>query len=240
MINSDIVYDYNEAGYLYVNKPYNWTSFDTINKIRYFFRYYAGLKSIKIGHSGTLDPLASGVLIICTGKKTKEIENFQNLEKEYTGVFRLGETTPSFDLETDSDAFYDISHITNEAIYATAKQFEGEIMQSAPLYSAKKINGKRAYEYARTGKNIIIPANKIFIKKFEITNIKLPEISFKIICGKGTYIRSLANDYGKALNSGACLIQLCRTRIGEITLKDTKSIDEIEQIIINQYSEKNC
>jgi tRNA pseudouridine55 synthase len=183
----------------------------------------------KIGHAGTLDPLATGLLIVCTGKQTKNIEQYQAQEKEYTGTFYLGATTPCFDLEKPIDAHYPTEHITNELIYATTKQFIGKIQQTPPLFSAIKIDGKRAYDIARAGQTAEIKSKEITITEFEITRIALPEVDFRVVCSKGTYIRSLANDFGLALNSGAHLTALCRTRIGEYLLKNAMSIEEFEK-----------
>ena len=211
------------AQVLLVDKPLEWTSFDVVKKLKY------GLKIKKIGHAGTLDPLATGLLILCTGKKTKEIESFQAQEKEYTGTFILGQTTPSYDLETAVDSTHDITHITGEQVKAAAKTFEGWIDQVPPVFSAVKVQGKRAYESARAGKEIQLKAKKVEIKLFEITSVALPEVSFRVICSKGTYIRSLARDVGRELQVGAYLASLRRTRIGEFRVEDAKTLAEILQ-----------
>ncbi|MDH5476468.1 MAG: tRNA pseudouridine(55) synthase TruB [Cyclobacteriaceae bacterium] len=210
-----------EAKVLLVNKPYQWTSFDVVKKLRY------ALKVKKIGHAGTLDPLATGLLILCTGKMTKQIENFQAQEKEYTGTFVLGKTTPSFDLETEIDSEKDIEHLTEEKIKSVTTQFSGWIDQIPPVFSAVKVNGKRAYKSARKGDHVEIKSRKVEIKEFEITRINLPEIDFRIVCSKGTYIRSIARDVGVFLEVGAYLSALCRTRIGEFKLENASTIDEI-------------
>lgn len=206
---------------LLVNKPLGWTSFDAVNKLRY------RLKIKKIGHAGTLDPLATGLLIICTGKMTKQIEDFMGLEKEYTGTFVIGQTTPSYDLETEVSEPKDISAITKESILNAAKTLTGKISQLPPLHSAIKVGGKRAYKFARQGKEIELKARDVDVSEFEITSITLPMINFRIVCSKGTYIRSLARDLGESLGVGAYLSQLCRTRIGKFKLEDALSIDEV-------------
>lgn len=212
-----------EGSVLLVDKPLRWTSFDVVKKLRYH------LKIKKIGHAGTLDPLATGLLILCTGKMTKKIESFQAQEKEYTGKFILGQTTPSYDLETAPTAPVDISHITEETIKNTAKEFSGFISQTPPIYSAVKVKGKRAYESARKGEDIKLKSREVEIKAFEITAIVDNTISFRVVCSKGTYIRSLAHDFGEKLGVGAYLSELRRTRIGKFDVKDAKSIEELTQ-----------
>jgi tRNA pseudouridine55 synthase len=218
-------FDFLNGEVLYINKPYRWTSFDAVKKIRSVLKDATGIKKIKIGHAGTLDPLATGLLIICTGKFTKRIEEYQNLDKEYTGVITIGATTPCGDLEKEIDQTFDISNITDKDIYAAAEKLTGEIKQKAPGYSAKKINGIRAYEYARKGEDIEIKPHIVQIKEFEITGIKLPEVFFRILCSKGTYIRSIAVDLGESLGIGAHLSALCRTKIGSIKLEDALEIE---------------
>ncbi len=217
---------------LLFDKPYKWTSFDVISKIKSLLRYKLDIKKIKIGHAGTLDPLATGLLIICTGKKTKTIQEFQNMEKEYEGTFHLGATTPSFDLETQLDKEYTTEHITEKMIEKAVEKLTGKLEQLPPLYSAKKINGKRAYLYARKGKSDTpIEPNTIYISKFQIKKTALPDIDFNVVCSKGTYIRSLARDFGFALGSGAYLKNLRRTRIGEYQINNAISIEEFEKMI---------
>jgi len=226
--------DFKEGQVLLVNKPYKWTSFDVVNYFRNFVRRRYGLKKIKIGHAGTLDPLATGLLILCTGKYTKKIEELQALEKEYTGTITIGATTPSFDLETEIDKEFNIN-IDDSVIFETTKQFIGNVEQKPPVYSAIKIKGKRAYEYARKNEDVVIAPKKVEIKKFDITKVnrvKYIEADFIVTCSKGTYIRSLARDFGSALNSGAHLSSLCRTKIGILTLKDAYSIDELISLIL--------
>jgi len=219
---------------LLLDKPYQWTSFDVVNKIRVLLRYKLDIKKIKIGHAGTLDPLATGLLIICTGQMTKSIHEFQNMDKEYTGTFYLGATTPSFDLETSPDKNYPIEHITKKMIIDATKLLTGKIEQLPPLYSAKKINGKRAYKYARKGENETpIKSNPVHIYNFKITRIELPEVDFNIECSKGTYIRSLARDFGAYLQSGAYLKSLRRIRIGKYRVCDAFSLEQLEKFLKN-------
>lgn len=210
-----------EGRVLLVNKPLEWTSFDVVNKLRY------KLKIKKIGHAGTLDPLATGLLIICVGKMTKQIESFMGLEKEYTGTFVLGQTTPSFDLETPVSEKKDISGITPDAIALVIKSLTGKISQLPPAHSAIKVGGKRAYKFARKGKEVELKPREVEVKEFEITSLQLPELHFRIVCSKGTYIRSLARDLGEGLGVGAYLSQLCRTRIGQYKLENALSIEDV-------------
>lgn len=216
-----------EGQLLLVNKPYNWTSFDVVGKIRNSFK---PLK-LKVGHAGTLDPLASGLLIICTGKMTKQIDTFQAQEKEYTGTMVLGETTPSYDMETAADQHFDISTITEDQIRENCKQFTGDIQQYPPAHSAIKIDGERLYEKARRGEDVELRLRNVTITEFEITNIALPEIEFRVVCSKGTYIRSLVNDFGKALNNGAYLSKLRRTRSGDYKIENAFEVMELVNII---------
>ncbi|KJJ37667.1 tRNA pseudouridine(55) synthase TruB [Aequorivita vladivostokensis] len=220
--------DYKEGQVILIDKPLEWTSFQAVNKVRWLIRKSFGIKKIKVGHAGTLDPLATGLLIICTGKFTKKIDAFQAQEKEYTGTFTLGCTTPSYDLETEIDQTFDISEITSEKIHEATKQFIGEIQQQPPVFSALKKEGKRLYEFARSGEEVEIPFRTITISEFEITKIALPKVDFRVVCSKGTYIRSLANDFGKALNNGAHLSALRRTRIGEFSVEKAVGIEAFE------------
>ena len=206
-----------------VNKPYNWTSFDVVGKLRNSFK---PLK-LKVGHAGTLDPLATGLLIICTGKMTKQIDSFQAQEKEYTGTLVLGASTPSYDMETDTDQEFDISNISQQQIKDACKQFIGDIQQYPPAHSAIKIDGERLYEKARRGEEVELRSRNVTITEFEITGIALPEINFRVVCSKGTYIRSLVNDFGKALNNGAYLSKLTRTRSGEYKVEDAWEVMEL-------------
>lgn len=198
-----------------IDKPLDWTSFDAVNKIRWNIRKAYDLKKIKVGHAGTLDPKATGLLLICTGKWTKRIDEFQAQEKTYTGTIKLGVTTPTYDLESEEDQMFPTEHITDELIYETTKQFTGDIEQFPPMHSAIKVDGKRLYELAREGQEIERKARKVTIEEFKITKIDLPFVDFEVKCSKGTYIRSLAFDFGKALNSGGYLTALRRTKIGE-------------------------
>ncbi len=226
--------DFRTGEVLLMNKPLTWTSFQVVNKMKWLIKNHPSLlldgKKIqpKIGHAGTLDPLATGLLIVCTGKQTKNIESYQAQEKEYTGTFYIGATTPCYDMEKPIDKHYPTEHITDELIEETTKQFTGNIQQTPPLFSAIKINGKRAYDIARAGETAEIKSKEITISVFEITRIALPEVDFRVICSKGTYIRSLARDFGEALLSGAHLTALCRTRIGEYKLSDAMDIEEFE------------
>ncbi len=231
-----MAYQFLEGEVILIDKPYKWTSFDIVDKIKKTIRNYTDIDNIKIGHAGTLDPHATGLLIVCTGRFTKRIEEFQCQEKEYTGTMKLGATTPSYDTETATDNHFSTDNVSHDDIYAATKKFVGEISQIPPIYSAKKIKGKKAYEYARKGKEVTIRPQLVTIKEFSITGINLPDIDFKIVCSKGTYIRSLVHDFGKALNNGAHLHSLCRTRIGNHTLDDAVKIEEFERNIINNYN----
>jgi tRNA pseudouridine55 synthase len=225
-------FDFRAGEVILINKPLTWTSFQVVNKLKYSIKNHSSLsengKRIqpKIGHAGTLDPLATGLLIVCTGKQTKNINLYQAREKEYTGTFFIGATTPCFDLEKPVDATFPTDHITDEMIQEATKQFTGTIMQIPPLFSAVKVDGKRAYDIARAGKTAEIKPKEISISVFEITRIALPEVDFRVVCSKGTYIRSLARDFGEALQSGAHLTALCRTRIGEYRLESAQTIEQ--------------
>ena len=218
--------DYKEGQVLLIDKPLNWTSFQVVNKIRWHIRKKFNIKKIKVGHAGTLDPLATGLLILCTGKFTKKIETYQGQIKEYTGEITLGATTPSYDLETEIDKTYSIDHISKELIHENTKRFIGEIDQKPPIFSAIKKEGRRLYELARAGETTEIKTRKITISEFEITKLDLPRIEFRVVCSKGTYIRSLAYDFGQALNSGAHLSKLRRTKIGDFKVIDNLGPEE--------------
>ncbi|MFV9549822.1 tRNA pseudouridine(55) synthase TruB [Algibacter sp. PT7-4] len=220
------VEDYLSGQVLLIDKPLNWTSFQVVNKLRWEIRQAFKIKKIKVGHAGTLDPLATGLLVICTGKMTKQIDTFQGQEKEYTGTIILGSTTPSYDLESEINETFPTDHITEDLIYKTTKQFIGEIQQFPPVFSALKKDGKRLYEFARAGEHVDIPARTIQISEFEITKIDGLCVNFRVACSKGTYIRSLANDFGKALNSGAHLSALRRTKIGNFHVTKSSSIEK--------------
>ncbi|CAL2060264.1 tRNA pseudouridine(55) synthase TruB [Tenacibaculum sp. 190524A05c] len=219
------VEDFKDGKVLLIDKPLEWTSFQVVNKLRWHIRKQFDIKKIKVGHAGTLDPLATGLLIICTGKQTKSIETYQGQIKEYTGTIVLGSTTPSYDLETEINETFPTDHITDELIHQTTEQFIGKIQQKPPIFSAIKKDGKRLYELARQGKTTEIKSREIEIREFEITNINFPNVEFRVVCSKGTYIRSLANDFGVALNSGAHLSVLRRTKIGEFSVDNAQSID---------------
>jgi len=228
-----LVLDLAEGQVFRFNKPLHWSSFNLVSKVRTMIRYASGLKKIKIGHAGTLDPLATGVLIVCTGKKTKEIDNFQYQTKEYVAELALGATTPSFDLETEVDATYPTAHITRELVEETLKKFLGEIQQVPPAFSAVKINGKRAYEYARKGQEVEIKPKTLVIDEIELMEYSQTAIKIRVVCSKGTYIRGLARDIGEALKSGAHLTSLVRTRIGETKLEDCLTIEQFQSLLDN-------
>jgi tRNA pseudouridine55 synthase len=216
---------YKNGQVLLIDKPLTWTSFQVVNKLRWEIRQRFNIKKIKVGHAGTLDPLATGLLIICTGKQTKQIDTYQGQVKEYTGTFTLGGTTPSYDLETEINNTFPTAHITEELLHETTKQFVGEIQQKPPIFSAIKKDGKRLYELARKGETTEIKERTVTVSSFEITKINLPEVGFRIICSKGTYIRSIAFDYGKALNSGGHLSALRRTKIGNFSVDNALSVE---------------
>ncbi len=217
-----------EGEVLLFDKPYQWTSFDLVKKVRKIISVKYKIKTLKVGHAGTLDPLASGLMIICTGKATKRINEYQDQEKEYVAGITLGKTTPSFDLETQFDNEYPIEHITDKSVIDKLKTFVGEMDQIPPVYSAKFIDGKRAYEFARAGKAVEMKPNRITISQAELLEFNLPEITIRVKCSKGTYIRSLARDLGVALDSGACLTSLKRTAIGSFSLNSAITIEEFE------------
>lgn len=232
--------DFIEGEVLYFNKPLRWTSFDLVNKFRYKLSKKLHVKKIKVGHAGTLDPLATGVMIICTGRATKRIEEFQYQTKEYVATLKLGETTPSFDLEKEVDGVYPTEHITKTMVDEVLLSFVGKIQQVPPVFSACKVNGKRAYELARKGEEVELKAKTLVIDEIELLLCELPVIKIRVVCSKGTYIRALARDIGVALNSGAHLIGLERTRIGDVTLDQCMNAEDIdaflekEVIIINE------
>lgn len=221
--------DFVSGKVLYFNKPLNWTSFQVVGKVRWKISRTCKIKKIKVGHAGTLDPLATGVLIICTGRATKEIESFQHLTKEYIATLKLGETTPSFDLETNVDATFPVSHITREKVEEVLTRFVGEIEQIPPEFSACKINGERAYKLARKGEEVNLQPKTLVIDEIELIACNLPEITIRVVCSKGTYIRALARDIGLALESGAHLTALVRSRIGDITLDKCMEVADFEK-----------
>lgn len=218
---------------LYFDKPLGWTSFNLVNRVRGVLSRHLGVKKLKVGHAGTLDPLATGVMILCTGKNTKLIESFQYQTKEYVATIKLGATTPSFDLETEIDAEYPTEHITEELVKETLAKFIGEIQQIPPTYSAIKINGKRAYEYARKGDEVELKPKTLVIDEIELLEYKMPEIVVRVVCSKGTYIRALARDIGEALNSGGHLTALRRTRIGDIKVENCLQYDDFVENLNN-------
>ncbi|MDR1882683.1 MAG: tRNA pseudouridine(55) synthase TruB [Prevotella sp.] len=223
--------DFISGEVLYINKPLDWTSFDLVRKLRNKLCRRLGVKKLKVGHAGTLDPLATGVMIVCTGKKTKLIETFQYLTKEYIATVKLGETTPSFDLETEADAAYPTEHITKELVAGTLARFTGEIRQTPPAYSACKVEGKRAYEFAREGRMVELKTKLLVIDEIELLDYTMPEIKIRVVCSKGTYIRALARDIGLALGSGGHLTALERTRIGDVTLGQCVAGEQIESVV---------
>lgn len=216
---------------LLFDKPLNWTSFQLVNKVRWLIKRSCNIKKIKVGHAGTLDPLATGLLIICTGKFTKTIPELQGQIKEYNGKFTLGATTPSFDLETEIDQNFPTDHISEEMLQETARKFTGEIEQTPPVFSALKKDGKRLYEYAREGKKVEVKSRKVQISEFEVDSKEFPKLHFRVVCSKGTYIRSLAHEFGQALNSGAHLSELRRTAIGEYSVENAMDIEYFQKLL---------
>ena len=232
--------NFQEGEILYINKPYRMSSFGALAHIRYLISRKAGVKRVKTGHTGTLDPLATGVLILCTGRATKQIESLQLKDKEYTATLQLGATTPSYDMEHEVDATYPTSHITRELIEETLHQFEGEVMQVPPLFSAVMVDGHRAYKLARKGSDVELKAKPVRIDEIELTdfNPDTMQMSIRVACGKGTYIRSLARDIGAALGSGAYLTALCRTRVGNVRIEQCLTLDEFPEWLDKQTIEK--
>ena len=230
--------NFKEGEVLYFDKPLKWTSFAVVNKIRYHICRKLGVKKIKVGHAGTLDPLATGVMIICTGKATKRIEEFQYHTKEYIATLQLGATTPSFDLEKEIDATYPTEHITRELVEEALQRFIGRIEQSPPVFSACKVDGKRAYDLARKGEDVELKAKTLIIDEIELLECNLPEIKIRVVCSKGTYIRALARDIGEALNSGAHLTGLIRTRVGDVRLEDCLSVESFPEWLDQQEIEE--
>ena len=225
------MFHFEEGEVFLIDKPLDWTSFDAVNLIRAVIKRYHGIKKIKVGHAGTLDPLATGLLIVCTGRMTKQIDHFQAQEKVYTGTFLLGQTTPSYDMECEPDAFFPTDGITVEMMEEARKQFIGEILQRPPKFSAIKINGKRAFDYARSYKEIEMKERLVTIEDFKLDYSEFPKINFEVKCSKGTYIRSLAHDFGKALGNGACLISLRRTKIGDFDVENARDLFELKREI---------
>ncbi len=226
MIQFESENDFQQGAFILLNKPYKWTSFDLINKVKFKVKHHLGVKKLKVGHAGTLDPLATGLMIVCVGKYTKKIDSYQSQVKEYIATLQLGATTPSFDLETEIDNTYPTEHITPELIEETLKKFVGRIEQRPPDYSAVKVNGKRAYEYARKGEEVQIKTKILVIDEIEILSFADNILKIRVVCSKGTYIRALARDIGRALNSGAHLTALQRTRIGDFKLTQAIEIED--------------
>jgi tRNA pseudouridine55 synthase len=222
---------FEEGQVLLFNKPLYWTSFDLVNKVRIMIRSTLGIKKIKVGHAGTLDPLASGLMIICTGRATKKIDEFRDLDKEYIATFHLGETTPSFDLETETDNHYQTDHITKELVISALESFLGEQKQLPPMYSAKLIAGKRAYEFARKGIHKELEPVTVFFREIELISFEMPEIKIRIVCTKGTYIRSFARDFGVALKSGSYLAALERTAIGSYHVRNAYDLEKFQEYV---------
>ncbi|MBQ3353684.1 MAG: tRNA pseudouridine(55) synthase TruB [Bacteroidales bacterium] len=221
-----------EGSVFLIDKPLDWTSFDTVNFIRALFKRFYGIRKLKVGHAGTLDPLATGLLIICTGPMTKQIEAYQAQIKTYTGTMLLGQTTPTFDLESEPDQFFPTEGITEAQIDAARQKFIGDIKQHPPKYSAIKIKGKRAFDYARSDEEIELKARDIHIEDFKVNMERFPELDFEVVCSKGTYIRSLAHDFGRELGNGACLKSLRRTRIGDFKVEDAWQLEDLKNEII--------
>ena len=221
-----------EGAVFLIDKPIDWTSFDTVNFVRALFKRFYGIRKLKVGHAGTLDPLATGLLILCTGPMTKQIEDFQDQIKTYTGTMLLGQTTPTFDLESEPDQFFPTEGITEAQIDMARKKFIGDIKQHPPKYSAIKIKGKRAFDYARSDEEIELKARDIHIEDFKISMERFPELDFEVTCSKGTYIRSLAHDFGRELCNGACLKSLRRTRIGDFRVEDAWQLEDLKNEII--------
>lgn len=235
MPNFKETYDFPAGEILLFDKELEWTSFDVVNKVRYVLCQKLGIKKMKVGHAGTLDPLATGLVILCTGKSTKKIEELQLGEKEYTATLKIGATTPSFDLETKEDSTADFSHVTKDMLETALQKFIGDIDQVPPVFSAVKVKGKRAFNYARKGEDVQLKAKQITIKSIDIESFDLPEVRIRVVCGKGTYIRALARDIGESLNCGAYLTALERTRIGDYKLEDAFKVNFfLENLNLNE------
>ena len=228
------MFHFEEGEVFLIDKPLDWTSFDAVNLIRAVIKRYHGIRKLKVGHAGTLDPLATGLLIVCTGRMTKQIDNFQAQEKVYTGSMLLGQTTPTYDLESEPDAFYPTEGITEEMMEEARKLFVGDIMQRPPKFSAIKIQGKRAFEYARSDEEVALKERLVHIEDFKIDASNFPTVNFEVKCSKGTYIRSLVNDFGKALGNGACMTSLRRTKIGEFSVENARDLMELKKEIIDE------
>jgi tRNA pseudouridine55 synthase len=232
-----MAFHFTEGEVLLIDKPLNWTSFDVVNFIRSFLRRMYNLKKLKVGHAGTLDPLATGLLIICTGKMTKKIDEYQGMDKTYVGSMKMGVTTPSYDAETEPDNEFDISGLNEEQLLQATEMFKGEIEQVPPAYSAVKVAGKRAFEHARKNEEVKLKARKVTISEFDLYHIDLPDVDFRVRCSKGTYIRSLVHDFGKAVNNGAYLTGLRRTGIGDYKVADAHTIETFRQVVLEETGE---
>ena len=231
------MFHFEEGEVFLIDKPLDWTSFDAVNLIRSVIKRFHGIRKLKVGHAGTLDPLATGLLIICTGRMTKKIDTFQAQEKVYTGTMLLGQTTPTFDMESEADESYPTDGISVEMMEEARKTFIGDIMQRPPKFSAIKINGKRAFDYARSDEEIALKERLVHIQDFKLDYTNFPKVDFEVKCSKGTYIRSLVNDFGKKLNNGACLISLRRTMIGDFSVMDARKLEELKKEIIESGTE---
>ena len=234
MAKQEHIFDFTEGEVLLIDKPLNWTSFDVVNFLRSFIRKLYNLKKLKVGHAGTLDPLATGLLIICTGKLTKTIDEYQGMDKTYIGSIKMGCTTPSYDGETETNAHFNISHLSHEDLIEATNLFKGEIDQVPPIYSAIKIAGKRAFIHARKNEDVVLKSRTVIIHQFDLSHIELPDINFSVKCSKGTYIRSLVHDFGKSLNNGAYLTNLRRTEIGKYKVSNAYSLSEFKQKVLEQ------
>ena len=234
MAKQEHIFDFVKGEMILIDKPLNWTSFDVVNFLRSFIRKLYNLKKLKVGHAGTLDPLATGLLIICTGKLTKTIDEYQGMDKTYVGSMKMGCSTPSYDGETETDAHFDISHLTREDLIEVTNLFKGEIDQVPPIYSAIKIAGKRAFIHARKNEDVVLKSRTVTIHQFDLSHIELPNVNFSVKCSKGTYIRSLVHDFGKSLNNGAYLTNLRRTKIGKYNVSNAYSLSEFKQKVLEQ------
>jgi tRNA pseudouridine55 synthase len=232
-------FDFIRGEILVLNKPLDWTSFDLVQKVRNMLCRQMKIKKLKVGHAGTLDPKATGVMVLCSGKSTKKIDEIQADEKEYIAILKVGATTPSFDLETEEDGAFPTGHVTRELVEKVLPMFVGSIEQVPPVYSAVKVDGKRAYQFARKGKEVELKSKILVIKEIELLRFEMPEIELRVVCSKGTYIRALARDIGKALDSGAYLIGLKRTRIGEYTIDRCLDLAELEDMLSAYFKENN-
>lgn len=234
-----MAFQFEEGELLLIDKPLDWTSFDAVNFVRSFLKRTLNIKKLKVGHAGTLDPLATGLLLICTGKMTKKIQTLQDMDKVYTGTMLLGYSTPSYDMETEPDASFPTDNISAEELENARLSFLGEIEQVPPVFSAVKIDGKRAFLYARKNQDVTITSRKITIFDFQINSLNFPEIDFKVHCSKGTYIRSLIHDYGKSMQNGACLTKLRRTAIGSYSVENAMTIEQFREAVIHEFSLNN-